>query len=157
MYRGIGLLSTLLLWAQSMYTSRENTIFCREQSTTFCSVVGKPTSTRGRRPPVSGKHSTVFPSASYSRLLIPSHAQTLPVVTTTTPPGDAASAARNNGNDFFHPSLVQDVVSGLEFLHEHGIVHCDVKAENILLQANGNGGYTPKLTDFGGAMGEEQN
>lgn len=52
-------------------------------------------------------------------------------------------------------SLVQDVVSALDFLHEHGIIHCDVKAENILLQANGKGGYTPKLTDFGGAMGEE--
>lgn len=50
--------------------------------------------------------------------------------------------------------LVQDVVSALDFLHEHGVVHCDVKSENILLQANGKGGYTPKLTDFGGAMGE---
>eukprot|EP00903_Cladosiphon_okamuranus_P019184 g17646.t1 len=52
--------------------------------------------------------------------------------------------------------LVQHVVSALDFLHGHGIIHCDVKAENILLQANGNGGYTPKLTDFGGAMGESK-
>lgn len=65
-----------------------------------------------------------------------------------------ATTASFNAENRSISSLVRDVVSALDFLHEHGIVHCDVKPENILLQANNKGGYTPKLTDFGGAMGE---
>jgi eukaryotic-like serine/threonine-protein kinase len=42
-------------------------------------------------------------------------------------------------------SLVRDVAHGLAFAHEHGIVHRDVKPQNVLLDAGG----APKVADFG--------
>lgn len=51
-------------------------------------------------------------------------------------------------------SFVQDVATGLEFMHRNGIIHCDVKPENVLLQGDGLGGYTAKVADLGGAMGK---
>ncbi|CAJ0963981.1 unnamed protein product [Ranitomeya imitator] len=38
-----------------------------------------------------------------------------------------------------------EMVCGLQFLHEHGIIHCDLKPENILLDDTGH----IKITDFG--------
>ena len=40
---------------------------------------------------------------------------------------------------------IQQIVKGLAFLHGRGVVHRDVKGENVLLDANG----TVKLADFG--------
>lgn len=42
-------------------------------------------------------------------------------------------------------AVVQAVAEALEYAHRHGIVHCDVKPANILLDAEGR----PCLTDFG--------
>ncbi|KAJ7967971.1 Protein kinase domain [Quillaja saponaria] len=41
----------------------------------------------------------------------------------------------------------KEILQGLKFLHEHGIVHCDVKSNNVLLGLSGN----IKLADFGSA------
>lgn len=44
------------------------------------------------------------------------------------------------------------VLAGLEFLHNHRVVHRDMKPSNILIQARNQGGrvvYVPKITDFG--------
>lgn len=45
--------------------------------------------------------------------------------------------------------LVVDVASGLVVLHDCGIVHGDVKLENILMFSEAGGGFVAKLSDFG--------
>src|SRR5438045_2141088 len=40
--------------------------------------------------------------------------------------------------------MMAGILSGLEHLHEKGLVHCDLKPSNVLLQ-----GETPRITDFG--------
>lgn len=42
-------------------------------------------------------------------------------------------------------SIIAQTASALQYAHDHGIVHRDMKPENILFRANG----TPVLTDFG--------
>ena len=42
-------------------------------------------------------------------------------------------------------ALTQQVARGLAFAHEHGIVHRDVKPQNVLVDEEGS----PKVTDFG--------
>lgn len=44
--------------------------------------------------------------------------------------------------------IIADILSGLEHAHSYGIVHCDVKPENILLNQNETG-WIACLTDFG--------
>ncbi|PCH44580.1 kinase-like protein [Wolfiporia cocos MD-104 SS10] len=41
--------------------------------------------------------------------------------------------------------LILDIVSGLEFLHSHNVIHGDLKADNILVDDEG----LARLTDFG--------
>ena len=43
--------------------------------------------------------------------------------------------------------IASDIASGLEYSHQHGVVHRDVKPMNILFTSEG----APKLTDFGTA------
>ncbi|MEM9804721.1 MAG: serine/threonine-protein kinase [Cyanobacteria bacterium P01_D01_bin.56] len=43
--------------------------------------------------------------------------------------------------------LVADILSGLAHAHQQGIVHCDIKPENILL--NYHGRWRAKISDFG--------
>jgi serine/threonine protein kinase len=44
--------------------------------------------------------------------------------------------------------LVIDILLGLEHAHERGIIHCDIKPENILLNLRPNG-WTARISDFG--------
>lgn len=44
--------------------------------------------------------------------------------------------------------LILGILEGIRFLHEKGMVHRDLKSQNILIQRD-NGIWTPKITDFG--------
>lgn len=43
---------------------------------------------------------------------------------------------------------IMDVLAGLEQAHSRGIVHCDIKPENILLHVH-SAGWTARISDFG--------
>ncbi|MGV1010784.1 MAG: protein kinase domain-containing protein, partial [Dermatophilaceae bacterium] len=45
--------------------------------------------------------------------------------------------------------ITADVLRGLAAVHAADIIHRDLKPENVLLQPAGDGGWLPKLTDFG--------
>jgi Protein kinase domain len=45
-----------------------------------------------------------------------------------------------------------DVAKGLAFLYEKGVVHCDVKSENVLICVTQLSGSVAKLSDFGSAI-----
>lgn len=44
--------------------------------------------------------------------------------------------------------LVADILAGLDHAHNRGIVHCDIKPENILLNVHA-AGWTARISDFG--------
>ena len=44
--------------------------------------------------------------------------------------------------------LMQGILAGLEQAHRQGIIHCDIKPENILLESK-EGMWLPRLSDFG--------
>jgi Protein kinase domain len=46
----------------------------------------------------------------------------------------------------------RDVATALEFLHERGVVHCDIKLENVLICVTPSSGSVAKLSDFGSAL-----
>ena len=48
-------------------------------------------------------------------------------------------------------TMMQDIVSGLTYLHEQGFIHRDIKPENILL----NDRWRAKLADFGLSSSKE--
>jgi serine/threonine-protein kinase len=45
--------------------------------------------------------------------------------------------------------LLASVAEGLAFLHEHGVVHRDLKPQNVLLASAEGAAPTPKIADFG--------
>lgn len=46
-------------------------------------------------------------------------------------------------------SLVRQVLAGLGEAHRQGIIHLDLKPENIMLQPEGDGNFQVKILDFG--------
>lgn len=54
-----------------------------------------------------------------------------------------------------HPSVLTDVAKGLKHCHDHHVVVCDVKPENVILVHDGTR-YVGKVADFGLAMGERR-
>ncbi len=46
-------------------------------------------------------------------------------------------------------NLCRGVTVGLKTLHDHAIVHCDLKGKNILVDILPDGRLQPKITDFG--------
>ncbi|MDJ0729406.1 MAG: serine/threonine-protein kinase [Crocosphaera sp.] len=51
--------------------------------------------------------------------------------------------------------LIIDILAGLEEAHQHNIIHCDIKPENILLSLTADK-WTGKVTDFGIAKTVQQ-
>lgn len=45
-------------------------------------------------------------------------------------------------------NLITDILLGLEYAHDRGIIHCDLKPENILLEPQDNG-WKARISDFG--------
>eukprot|EP00759_Apiculatamorpha_spiralis_P036971 PhF_6_TR37095/c1_g3_i3/m.54447 len=60
-----------------------------------------------------------------------------------TPPPPVYVTARRNVQEI--RSQLLDVLHGLQYLHDHNVIHMDIKPENILLDENGR----CKLADFG--------
>jgi serine/threonine protein kinase len=52
-------------------------------------------------------------------------------------------------------NLTIEILSGLEYIHRHQVVHGDIKPENILLVLNPNG-WVAKIADFGIAKFEQE-
>ena len=49
-------------------------------------------------------------------------------------------------------AIISDIVAGLRALHDCLIVHGDLKLLNVLVFSKVGGGFTAKLSDFGGAL-----
>jgi len=49
------------------------------------------------------------------------------------------------------PSFIKAAAKGLQFIHNLGIIHGDIKPENILIVRKINGEEIAKLCDFGGS------
>ncbi|KAL4123799.1 hypothetical protein PRIC2_009645 [Phytophthora ramorum] len=58
-------------------------------------------------------------------------------------PLSAVIRAKNGPLDFFR--LATDMARGMSYLHEHSVMHRDLKSSNVLLDAQG----TAKISDFG--------
>ena len=66
--------------------------------------------------------------------------------------GSLGSLLRKNGGTLpqdLSVRLIIDFLEGLEHIHRLGIVHRDIKPDNILVQKSNSGAVIPKITDFG--------
>ena len=63
---------------------------------------------------------------------------------------DLRSMISNEGLDFqFVAQVIRQMGQALSAAHEEGVLHCDLKPENIMLQDLGEGDYQVKIVDFG--------
>ena len=62
--------------------------------------------------------------------------------------GDLKSYVRAHPGSPLLLRFLREILKGLEYLHAHGIIHRDLKAQNILLVERG-GELTAKISDFG--------
>ena len=62
--------------------------------------------------------------------------------------GEYLSTVRNSTTPGVALRLMRPILQGLQYLHEHNVIHRDVKPHNIYLAADGR----PILLDFGAAM-----
>ncbi|KAK7324804.1 hypothetical protein VNO77_28658 [Canavalia gladiata] len=63
------------------------------------------------------------------------------------PFGNLSQVTRRRGGRLIEPAIAhytEQVLKGLQYLHEKGVVHCDIKGSNILIGENG-----AKIGDFG--------
>ncbi|KAK0046378.1 serine/threonine-protein kinase nekl-2 [Biomphalaria pfeifferi] len=63
--------------------------------------------------------------------------------------------AKTLSQDFTIEKLVLHMFKGLQHLHSHGLVHCDLKPENVCLKSTSTG-YTLKLIDIGSCKEENK-
>ena len=63
-----------------------------------------------------------------------------------------ASIVANKQSHHDKFNILRDVACGLQYIHEKGIIHCDLTADNILLSESS----TAKLADFGLAIFDQQ-
>lgn len=68
-------------------------------------------------------------------------------LTTRLPKGDLYALLKKKGclTEDECRCVMKQVLSGLQYLHEHGIIHRDIKLENLLIAEDGR----LKITDFG--------
>eukprot|EP00624_Nannochloropsis_granulata_P006038 evm.model.NODE_43794_length_5164_cov_9.303640.2 len=50
---------------------------------------------------------------------------------------------------------MREIVDAVSYLHQQGIVHCDLKPENLLLATKASDTSNMRLVDFGKADGRE--
>ena len=75
---------------------------------------------------------------------------------------DSTISTRGSGNylrDCYtrHPygirkALLMDIANGMHALHEHGIIHTDLKPQNILVMGSAEAGYHAQIGDFGSTL-----
>ena len=55
----------------------------------------------------------------------------------------------NNRNIIHTPTILQQILTALNYLHDHNILHGDIKPSNIIITTPNKGVYITKLLDFG--------
>ncbi|CAI7764421.1 unnamed protein product [Closterium sp. NIES-53] len=112
------------------------------------------------------RSSLFLPTPPYSSLFpTPLCSYSLPLIFLSSSPWQAASGTAANDPTHHsvlilipvslplpHPHPLWQVLEGLMYLHEQGIIHCDIKGANILTTKEG----LVKLADFGVAMRVEE-
>ena len=63
----------------------------------------------------------------------------------------------DNITEFKKAFLFQEIVKGVLYCHQQGVIHFDIKLENVLLKLNEKGDIiSVKLADFGGSRGIDE-